>query len=239
MSIFAKPGAYDHTNTVFSPDGRLFQVEYAMELVNRGATILGIQCTQGIVIGAEENLEELEEAGTSWKIFKIDDHIVVAIVGLSSDARVLIDQARIDAQSNKLTYDEPIDVEVATEKICNTQHIYTQNGGGRPFGVSMLFGGVDKTGPRILVTHPSGTYRGYKATALGGGRETVLALLKEQYREDLTLDQSMVLAVKCLVNALQARQLPIRIKIAIIPTATKKMEMLPDGQVDSYIKGLS
>ena len=167
MSVFAAPGAYDRAITVFSPDGRLFQVEYAMELVNRGATIIGIQSAEGLVLGSEENIEVLEEAGYSWKIFRVDDHIGAAIVGLSSDARILIDQARIYAQSNKLTYDEPIDVEVVTKRICDIQQMYTQHAGVRPFGVSIIFGGVDKTGTRVFGTHPSGTYRGYKATALG------------------------------------------------------------------------
>lgn len=238
MSVFAAPGAYDRAITVFSPDGRLFQVEYAMELVNRGATILGIQTTDGLVLGSEENIEVLEEAGYSWKIFRVDDHIGAAIVGLSGDARVLIDQARIYAQSNKLTYDEPIDVEVITKKICDIQQMYTQHAGVRPFGVSLIFGGVDKTGPRVFGTHPSGTYRGYKATALGAGKETVLNILKEEYKDDLTLDGTIKLAVKCLVKALEARQLPPRIKIAVIPTAIKKLEMLNDNTVEDYIKEL-
>jgi len=238
MSVFAAPGAYDRAITVFSPDGRLFQVEYAMELVNRGATIVGIQTSDGVVLASEENIEVLEEAGYSWKIFRVDDHIGAAIVGLSSDARVLIDQARIYAQSNKLTYDEPIDLEVVTKRICDIQQMYTQHAGVRPFGVSLIFGGVDKTGPRLFGTHPSGTYRGYKATALGAGRETVLGILKDEYKEDLSLDASIKLAVKCLVKALEARQLPARIKIAIIPAATQKMEMLNDNTVEGYIKEL-
>jgi len=209
-----------------------------MELVNRGATIIGIQCPEGLVLGSEENIEVLEEAGYSWKIFRVDDHIGAAIVGLSSDARILIDQARIYAQSNKLTYDEPIDVEVITKRICDIQQMYTQHAGVRPFGVSIIFGGVDKTGTRVFGTHPSGTYRGYKATALGAGRETVLPVLKEEYREDLTLEKSIKLTVKCLIKALDARQLPPRIKIAVIPVMTKKMEMLNDETVEGYIKEL-
>ncbi len=238
MSVFAAPGAYDRAITVFSPDGRLFQVEYAMELVNRGATIMGIQCTDGVVLGSEENIEPLEEAEYSWKIFKVDEHVGAAIVGLSSDARVLIDQARIYAQSNKLTYDEPIDVEVVTKRICDIQQMYTQHSGVRPFGVSLIFGGVDKTGAHVFGTHPSGTYRGYKATALGAGRETVLAVLKEEYRKDLNLEESTKLTVKCLMKALDARQLPPRIKIAVIPTATQQLQMLADEKVESYIKEL-
>ena len=238
MSVFAAPGAYDRAITVFSPDGRLFQVEYAMELVNRGATIMGIQCEEGVVLASEENIEPLEEAEYSWKIFKVDEHVGAAIVGLSSDARVLIDQARIYAQSNKLTYDEPIDVEVVTKRICDIQQMYTQHAGVRPFGVSLIFGGVDKTGPHVFGTHPSGTYRGYKATALGAGRETVVAILKEEYRDDLSLEESTKLAAKCLLKALEARQMPPRIKIAVISTETKQLQMLPDEKVESYIKEL-
>jgi proteasome alpha subunit len=238
MSVFAAPGAYDRAITVFSPDGRLFQVEYAMELVNRGATIIGIQCAEGVVLGSEENIEPLEEAECSWKIFKVDEHVGAAIVGLSSDARILIDQARIYAQSNKLTYDEPMDVEVVTKRICDIQQMYTQHAGVRPFGVSIIFGGVDKTGSHVFGTHPSGTYRGYKATALGAGRETVLAVLKEEYRENLSLEENTKLTAKCLIKALEARQLPPRIKIAIIPTSTKQLQMLADEKIESYIKEL-
>jgi proteasome alpha subunit len=238
MSVFAAPGAYDRAITVFSPDGRLFQVEYAMELVNRGATIMGIQCKEGVVLGSEENIEPLEEAEYSWKIFKVDEHVGAAIVGLSSDARILIDQARIYAQSNRLTYDEPIDVEVVTKRICDIQQMYTQHAGVRPFGVSIIFGGVDKNGSHVFGTHPSGTYRGYKATALGAGRETVLAILKDEYRETLNLEENTKLTVKCLVKALEARQLPPRIKIAVISTATKQLQMLTDEKVESYIREL-
>jgi len=238
MSVFAAPGAYDRAITVFSPDGRLFQVEYAMELVNRGATILGIRCSEGAVLGAEENIEPLEEAEYSWKIFKVDEHIGAAIVGLSSDARILIDQARVYAQSNRLTYDEPIDVEVVTKRICDIKQLYTQHAGVRPFGVSIIFGGADKSGSRIFYTHPSGTYRGYKATAVGAGRETVLSILKDEYREEMPLGDVTKLAVKCLIKALEARQLPPRMKVVVIPSATKKMEMLGDDKIEGYVKEL-
>jgi proteasome alpha subunit len=207
-----------------------------MELVNRGATILGIRCSDGVVLGAEETVEPLEETEYSWKIFKVDEHIGATIVGLSSDARVLIDQARIYAQSNRLTYDEPIDVEVVTKRICDIKQLYTQHAGVRPFGISMVFGGVDKTGNRLFGTHPSGTYRGYKATALGAGRETVLSILNKEYREEMKLEDTTRLVVKCLVKALEARQLPTRMKIAVIPLETKRIEMLSDDKIDGYVK---
>ncbi len=238
MSVFAAPGAYDRAITVFSPDGRLFQVEYAMELVNRGATILALRCAGGVVLGAEETIDPLEESEYSWKIFKIDDHVGTAIVGLSSDARILIDQARVQAQSNKLTYDEPIDTEVVTKRICDIKQLYTQHAGVRPFGVSMIFAGVDKTGPRVFGTHPSGTYRGYKARAEGAGRETVFNILKEEYKEDMELENVTKLAVKCLTKALEARQLPPRIKVAVTPSETKKMTILADEEVEGIMKQL-
>jgi len=238
MSVFAAPGAYDRAITVFSPDGRLFQVEYAMELVNRGATILALRCAGGVVLGAEETIDPLEESEYSWKIFKIDDHVGTAIVGLSSDARILIDQARVHAQSNKLTYDEPIDTEVVTKRICDIKQLYTQHAGVRPFGVSMIFAGVDKTGPRVFGTHPSGTYRGYKARAEGAGRETVFNILKEEYKEDKSLKETTKLAVKCLAKALEARQLSPRIKVAVVSTETKKLEMLSDEEIDGILKEL-
>jgi proteasome alpha subunit len=238
MSVFAAPGAYDRAITVFSPDGRLFQVEYAMELVNRGATILAIRSAGGVVLGAEETVDPLEESEYSWKIFKIDDHVGAAIVGLSSDARILIDQARVLAQSNKLTYDEPIDVEVVTKRICDIKQLYTQHAGVRPFGVSMIFAGVDKTGNRVFGTHPSGTYRAYKARAEGAGRETVFNILKEEYREEMGLKETTKLAVKCLAKALEARQLPQRMKLTIVPSETQKMESLTDEKIESILKEL-
>ena len=239
MSMFAAPGAYDRAITVFSPDGRLFQVEYAVETVNRGATILGITCSEGVVLGAEETIEtKLEDPNFSWKLYKVDDHVGAAIVGLSSDARILIDQSRVYAQSNRLMYDDPIDIEVITKRIGDLKQLYTQHAGVRPFGVSILFGGVDRLGNRLFATHPSGSYRGYKAVAVGVGRETVINILKTEYHENMKLDEAIKLAIKCLVKALEAREQPTRVKISVIPSATKKLKELTDKEIEAYRKGL-
>jgi len=239
LSIFAAPGAYDRAITVFSPDGRLFQVEYALETVNRGATIIGITCSEGVVLGAEEKLESsLQDPNFTWKIFEVDEHIGAAVVGLGSDARVLIDQARIYAQSNRLLYDEPIDIEVIAKRIGDIKQLYTQHAGVRPFGVSILFGGIDKTGCKLFMTDPSGSYRSFKAVALGIGRETAEKILKEEYREDLTLEEAIKLAVKCLVKALEARGEKPRLRISVVPAETKKVRMLPLEEIEGYIKSL-
>jgi len=239
MSVFAVPGAYDRAITVFSPDGRLFQVEYALETVNRGATILGITCSEGVVLGAEEKIEtKLQDPSFTWKLYEIDDHLGAAVVGLGSDARILIDQARVFSQSNRLMYDERIDVEIMTKRIGDIKQLYTQHAGVRPFGVSIIFGGVDKRGNKLFSTDPSGSYRGYKAVAVGIGRETVENILKAEYKEDLTLDSAIKLAVKCLVKALEARGEAPRLKIAVIRTATKKLQMFTDEEIEGYQKGL-
>src|SRR5947209_20161514 len=124
--MFAVPGAYDRAITVSSTDGRLFQVEYASETVKRGATVLGIACPEGAVLAAEErSASKLQDSSFMWKIFKIDDHVETAVAGLSCDAHILVDQARIYAQSNKLMYDEPIDIEIMTRRIGAIRHVET------------------------------------------------------------------------------------------------------------------
>ena len=237
MSIFAAPGAYDRTITVFSPDGRLFQVEYALETVNKGATIIGIACAEGVVLGAEEKIEsKLQDPEYSWKIFEVDSHLGAAVVGLGSDARILIDQARVSAQSNRLTYDEPISVEIITKRICDIKQLYTQHAGVRPFGVSIIFGGTDKTGNRIFSTDPSGSYRAYKAVAVGIGKETVENILKEEYKEDMSLEETTKLCIKCLVKSLETKGETPRVKISVIPTATKKFRMLTGEEIEKQMK---
>jgi proteasome alpha subunit len=237
MSVFAAPGAYDRAITVFSPDGRLFQVEYALETVNRGATILGVACSEGIVLGAEERKEStLQDERFMWKLFEVDQHLGAAVVGLGSDARILIDQARVYAQSNKLMYDEAIDVEVVAKRVGDIKQLYTQHAGVRPFGVSIIFGGIDKTGNRLFATDPSGSIRGWKAVAFGVGRETVEGILKTDYNESMELKAATELTIRSLVKAQEARGEKPGVKIAIIPASTKKMETLSDAEVEKYMK---
>ncbi len=212
-------------------------MEYALETVYRGSTIIGISCPEGVVIGAEEKIEsKLQNPNFTQKIYEIDEHIGAAVVGLSSDARVLIDEARIFAQSNRLLYDEPVDVEVVAKRIGDIKQIYTQHAGVRPFGVSIIFAGVDKSGTQLFTTDPSGTYRSYKAVAIGIGREVAENVLKEEYRDDLTLEEAIKLGIKSLLKSIQARGEQPKIKIAIVPTSTKQFRMLSDEEVEKYVK---
>jgi len=133
-------------------------------------------------------------------------------------------------------YDEPIDVEVLSKRIGDIKQLYTQHAGVRPFGVSIIFGGNDKTGNRLFSTDPSGTYRAYKAVAVGVGRETVEGILKTEYSEDLSLDETVKLAIKCLKKALQARDEQLRVKVAVIPASTKTFQPMSDEEIDKILK---
>ncbi len=237
MSAFRRKIAYDRIITRFSPEGRLFQVEYALETVKRGATITGLVCSEGVVLGAEEPIrDELQDPRPSWKIYRVDEHVGATIAGLGPDSRVLIDQARAYAQSNRLMYDEPVDIEVLTKRIGDIKQLYTQRIGVRPFGVSLIIGGVDKIGNRVFKTHPSGSYRSYKAVAEGIGREIVEGALKEEYKSYMTVDEAAMLTAKCLMNDLEARKEEARIRIAVVPAETKRFTVLTGVELDKYKK---
>ena len=169
---------------------------------------------------------------------EVDEHLGAAIAGLGPDARVLIEQVRAYAQSNRLMYDEPVDVELLTKHIGDIKQLCTQRIWIRPFGVSLILGGVDKTGNRVFKTDPSGSYRSYKAAAEGAGRETVESVLKEEYRGDMTLDDAIKLTVRCLMNDLEARKEEARIRIAVVPAETKRFTVFTGVEVDKYKKAV-
>lgn len=173
---------YDRAITVFSPDGRLFQVEYAREAVKRGTTSIGIKCSEGIILAVDKRTtSSLVEASSIEKIFKIDEHIGAATSGLVADARALVERARVEAQINKITYSEPIRVDSLSKKLCDMLQLYTQNGGVRPFGSALIIGGVYDGKSKLFETDPSGALIEYKATAIGSGRAAAMEIFEEEY----------------------------------------------------------
>jgi len=198
--MFQQAGrGYDMAITQFSPEGRLFQVEYAIEAVRRGTTAIVCRNKNSVVFAVEKKSSELQEVVGSEKIFKIDDHIGVAIAGLTSDARVLIDRARIQAQVNLLNYDEKISVKDSTLNICEYKQVFTQNAGVRPFGVSFLIAGIDNDStPSLFLTDPSGAMWGYKAFAIGSGATEARAYLEEHYKEEMSDEELKLLPLKAL-----------------------------------------
>ncbi len=182
--------------TQFSPEGRLFQVEYAIEAVRRGTTAIVCKNRNSVVFAVEKKSSELQEVVGSEKIFKIDDHIGVAISGLTSDARVLIDRARVQAQVNLLNYDERISVKGCTLNICEYKQVFTQNAGVRPFGVSFLIAGIDTDNQTSLyLTDPSGAMWGYKAFAIGSQATEARTYLEEHYKEDMNDEDLKLLPI--------------------------------------------
>jgi len=227
---------YDGAITIFSPEGRIYQVEYALELVKRGSPIVGVKSEAGVVLAVlEPQLSKLAAPMNSKKIFRIDDHIGVAIAGLSPDARVLIRQARLYCQSNKMTYDEPADVEDLTSAVGDLLQRYTQNAGVRPFGVSLLFGGVDGHRVSLLATDPSGSYRGYKATAVGRNSEKALTVLQQEYREEVTLEESIAIAVQALKEASENDLSADGMNIAVVTKESKKFNTLRVEEIQKYL----
>ncbi len=237
---FVPPSAYDRAITVFSPDGRIFQVEYAFEPVRKGTTAIGIACSKGAILLVEEKpFSMLQDMNVAQKLFQIDEHVGAAVAGLMGDARTLVDQARIHAQSNRLTYDEAVDIEILGKRIADTTQLYTQHAGVRPFGASIIFAGIDRTGSRVFLTEPSGAYWGFKAVAIGAGADVVKPILEKGYRDDMSLDDAVVLALTSISKAVEGKMGPQKVRMATVDDKTKKYRVLTSGEVEGYLKGLA
>ncbi|WP_277552736.1 archaeal proteasome endopeptidase complex subunit alpha [Halobaculum limi] len=194
--------AYDRGTSLFSPDGRIYQVEYAREAVSRGAPSVGVRTSDGVVLAAQAQASStLMESESIEKLHKLDDHVGTASAGHVADARQLIDYARRMAQGNRLRYQEPVGVETLTKYI--TDHIQenTQRGGTRPYGAALLIGGIENGQPRLFGADPSGTPHEWKATAIGGSRQQIQELLEEEWSKELTLDDGIGLALRALFHA--------------------------------------
>ena len=194
--------AYDRGITIFSPDGRLYQVEYAREAVKRGSASIGVRTDGGVALLADRRIRSsLMEPSSVEKLHKADDHIGIASAGHVADARQLIDFARRQAQVNRLRYEEPIGVEALTKEITDNIQQYTQVGGARPFGVALIVGGVENGDLRLYETDPSGVPTEWKSVAIGNEREAILEHLEENYRADADLDGAIDLALSALASA--------------------------------------
>ena len=227
---------YDRAITMFSPDGRLLQVEYAKKTVKQGSTVIGIVYDQGVLLITDKRiLDPLMVSSSVEKIFKIDDHIAGAASGIVSDGRVLMDRAMVRAQQNRVTYDAPIDVVSVVRDIADLQQMTTQSGGYRPFGVSLLIAGVDDA-PRLFETDPTGIYFEYRATAIGEGETKVKALLHERYRADLTRDDALALAIEGLKQVLDKDFATDRIDAAAISSESKRFEPVERSVLERLAK---
>ncbi|KAA9396889.1 archaeal proteasome endopeptidase complex subunit alpha [Haloarcula sp. CBA1130] len=224
--------AYDRGITIFSPDGRLYQVEYAREAVKRGTASVGVRTADGVVIAADRHARSpLIERDSIEKIHEIDSHVGVASAGHVADARQLIDVARRQAQVNRLRYDEPASVESLTKEITDYIQQYTQTGGARPFGVALLVAGIENGEPRLFETDPSGTPYEWQAVAIGGSREDIQSFLEDEYAEEMDLEGGIELALRALASVNEDGLDATGVDIATIDVETEQFEKLAEDDI--------
>lgn len=231
--------AYDRGITIFSPDGRLYQVEYAREAVKRGTASLGVRAEDGVVLAVDKRIRSpMLEGDSVEKLHKVDNHIGVASAGHVADARQLIDLARRNAQVNRLRYDEPIDVESLTKGVTDHIQQYTQVGGARPFGVSLIIGGVEEGTPRLYETDPSGTPYEWRALAIGSGRSDIQEYLEAEYRDDLTIDEAVGLALEGLAEASENGLEASSVGVATVDAESSQYIKLTEDEIAEFISDL-
>ena len=190
---------YDRTATMFSPEGHLLQVEYAEKTVRLGSTSVGIVCSDGVFIIADRRTEDtLIIKKSANKIYEIDEHLIASVAGITADARVLVERAQVIAQQHRITYDSPIEPELVIKEISNMKQQFTQYGGARPFGVSLMIAGVNGKNPELYTSDVTGNYFSYRANAIGENDDKVKEILREKYREDLTVKKGIKLALDIL-----------------------------------------
>mmetsp|Transcript_15862 Transcript_15862/g.44360 ORF Transcript_15862/g.44360 Transcript_15862/m.44360 type:complete len:254 (-) Transcript_15862:138-899(-) len=204
---------YDSRTTIFSPEGRLYQVEYAMEAISNAGAAIGILSKDGIVLAAEKRITskllDTNAVGVRReKMYKLDDHIACVVAGITADANILINTCRLSAQRYTFAYQEPIPVEQLVRGLCDTKQGYTQFGGLRPFGVSLLYAGWDEhDGFQLYHSDPSGNYGGWKATAIGANHKAAQNILKQDFQEECSLDDALKLIIKVLSKTMDSTTL--------------------------------
>lgn len=228
---------YDRAITMFSPDGRLLQVEYAKKTVSLGNTAIGIVCKDGVLLVTDKRIvDKLVVPEAIEKIWQVDDHVMATAAGIISDARVLVERAQEKAAGYKITYDSPIDILSIVKDICNLAQYCTQSGGLRPFGVSMLITGHDADGRKLFQTDPTGLYNQWKATVIGEGEEEIQPILHKEYKEDMTVEQGLKLAVTSLKKFLGDSFSVDRVDAAVIMSDVKTMDRVSKEKIAKLVK---
>ena len=228
---------YDMTPTMYSPDGRIYQVEYAIETVKRGAIAIGLQSKDGVIMAVEEKSRDLQVEDITQKIFQVDDHIGIAAAGYIPDARILVDSARFFSQSNKLTYDESVEIETVAKHLADQSHQFTQYSGVRPFGVALIIAGVDRKGTRVFVTDPSGTYVPYAAVAIGGNSDEVTDFLEKNYKTEMSMDDAISMAISA-INLKSDEKGVKHIRMSKIKSDSKQFEKVSNEELKKYAQAV-
>jgi len=241
--MFLTRSEYDRGINTFSPEGRLFQVEYAIEAIKLGSTAVGIQTSEGVVLAVEKRLTSpLMEPSSIEKIMEIDTQVGAAMSGLTADARMLIDHARVEAQNHRFTYEEPMSTESVTQSICDLALRFgedrkSENAMSRPFGVALLIAGVDENGPALFHTDPSGTFIQYEAKAIGAGSEGAQTNLHDGYSKSMTLKEAETLALRTLKQVMEEKISSTNVEIASV-SVHKPFRIYAREELEEVLKTL-
>lgn len=231
---------YDSKTNMFSPEGRLYQVEYAMEAIGQAGTTLGVLGSEGVVLAAERKMVHslLDDAGAE-KIIRLADGVAASVAGITSDADVLVQDLRRTAAVYSLSYGSEMPLEQLVKTIANKKQQFTQVGGKRPFGVSLLYAGWDRhKGFQLYQSDPSGNYSGWFATAIGANHQTAINLLKQEYKKDLDLAAAKALAIKTLSKTLDVKLAAEKVEMAALTRVDGKtrLEILSKEEVGALVK---
>jgi len=229
---------YDRAITMFSPDGRLLQVEYAKKTVRQGSTAIAMVCADGILFVTDKRvIDSLVVPEAVEKIWQIDEHMGATASGILSDARVLIERAQLKAQQHRITYDSPIDTLSVVKEICDLKQICTQSGGLRPFGVSLLIAGIEDHAPRLYETDPTGIFFEYRASVIGEGEEEVEDILRKEYSAELQIDDGVSVCLKALKKVFGEKFNLDRVDAAYISSAEKIFTKYSREEIEAIFNG--
>ncbi|ODQ66451.1 N-terminal nucleophile aminohydrolase [Nadsonia fulvescens var. elongata DSM 6958] len=242
--MFLTRSEYDRGVNTFSPEGRLFQVEYSLEAIKLGSTAIGVQTSEGVILGVEKRVtSSLLEASSIEKIIEIDRHVGCAMSGLTADARTMIDHARVESVNHDLYFDEPIKVESVTQAVCDLALRFGEGASGekrimsRPFGVALLIAGIDENGPQLYHAEPSGTFYRYDAKAIGSGSEGAQAELQNEYHKSLTLKEAELLVLKTLKQVMEEKLDSKNVQLASV-TADKGFRIFSEDEMKVLVDDL-
>lgn len=189
-----------------------------------------------MVLGCEKRttLKLQDPRITPSKICKVDNHVLLAFAGLNADARILVDKARVEAQSHRLTLEDSVTVEYLTKYVAGVQQKYTQSGGVRPFGIATIIAGFDSNDnvPKLYQTEPSGVYNAWKAHAIGRSSKTVKEFLEKHYEEDMSDEQTIKLTIKSLLEVVQTGAKNIEVSVL---KSGDRIEKLSVDDIKKYV----